>query len=153
VLQKVQLCQNGNFTQEEVERIFPILGDNCMELDLRRCTKMTQLPSELGYWTKLDKLYLPDTIEPQMLSIFNQQGTAGLLQFMRDTISNGIKTKWNQIKIITLGNGRIGKTTLLRVLNSFNNSNRSKAQSQKLLKVMKRVFNKKDKQCLPAVQT
>src|SRR5690606_13018169 len=64
------------------------------------------------------ELYLPDTIESELVQIHKQQGTKGLLQVMKDSLSKGMKNKWNQVKVVTLGHGRAGKTTLLTALHS-----------------------------------
>jgi Leucine-rich repeat (LRR) protein len=108
-LEVLQL-QSNNFS------VFPseILGfTNLKILDLSK-NPMTALPSELGRLAHLETLKLDNTPISSPPPEIVEQGTQAILLYLREQLQGGRK-QWVS-KLLVVGEGGVGKTSLLRAL-------------------------------------
>ncbi|MBN8656841.1 MAG: leucine-rich repeat domain-containing protein, partial [Anaerolineae bacterium] len=88
------------------------LLSNLEILDLRE-TSITDIPSSLINASKLENLYLPNSINPALKSA-DKQGLDAVKAYLRAQAEGEIKL--NEAKLILVGEGGVGKTSLLSAL-------------------------------------
>jgi GTPase SAR1 family protein len=86
-------------------------------LDLSECQRLKRIPLGVGKIQGLKTLILPkdlSEIEMPPVSVC-QKGSEAVLHYLR----GGELEEWNQVKVILMGNGGVGKSSILKVINKI----------------------------------
>lgn len=88
---------------------------------------MKYLQTNLLLFTSLKELYLPDSNQftdppPHVIG----RGLSSIQSYLK-AIEEGGTTIWNKMKIILIGNGGVGKSSIIKVINHINQSDENKS--------------------------